>query len=129
MRPVKAAQILKSDKVFLEVEVLGCSVPLHILLTPYASEQRLKKYLGNENSEEKLRLILKNSWQELASKYCDNLEVYIPLTHLFLVKEGGEIPEEPEEERSILHARGEESIFSSSIPTGIHYTAISSMGG
>jgi exonuclease SbcD len=51
-------KVKKSDKGFLEAEVPGCSTLLRILLTPYVSEQRLKKYLGNENPEEKMRLIL-----------------------------------------------------------------------
>jgi len=46
------------------------------------------------------------------------------LTHLFVMKKGGVIPEEPAEEKPILHVGGAQVIYSANIPTQIQYTAL-----
>lgn len=117
-------KLLRSDKGFTELSVPGIPYPLRLLLTPYASELRLKKYLGSENSGEEMRSLLSERWKELADKYCDNRGVNILLAHLFMIRQGGPVPAEPEDERPILHPGGAEAIYTSCIPGQVQYAAI-----
>ncbi|WP_020528426.1 metallophosphoesterase family protein [Flexithrix dorotheae] len=116
--------ITRSAQGFVELQLPNANVPLRILLTPYANEGRLKQFLGIENQEEQLRMVLKNNWKELAKKYCDDKGVNILMAHLFMMKKGGEKPEEPEDERHILHVGGAQPIYSEDIPKEIQYTAL-----
>lgn len=117
-------KVLHSEEGFLELQLPGTDIPLRLLLTPYANEFRLKTYLGQENSEEELRAVLQEKWQKLAEKYCDNKGVNFLVTHLFVVKKGEELPEEPADEKPILHVGGAQVIYTENIPKQIQYTAI-----
>lgn len=117
-------KVLQSCEGFLELQLSTVSTPLRLLLTPYANEYRLKTYLGFEDSEEELRLILQQKWQELAEQYCDQKGNNILLSHLFMIGKGEELPDEPEEEKPILHVGGAQSIYTENIPTQIQYTAL-----
>jgi len=117
-------KVLRSEEGFLELQLPGITTPLRLLLTPYANEFRLKTYLGHENSEDELRTVLQERWQELAEKYCDNKGVNLLVTHLFVVKRGDELPEEPVDEKPILHVGGAQAIYTENIPNQIQYTAI-----
>jgi exonuclease SbcD len=116
--------VLQSEEGFLELKLSGIDFPLRLLLTPYANEFRLKTYLGHENSDEELRTILQEKWGELAVRYCDNKGVNLLVTHLFVVKKGDELPEEPADEKPILHVGGAQVIYTDNIPSQIQYTAI-----
>ncbi|MCA1760570.1 MAG: exonuclease SbcCD subunit D, partial [Bacteroidales bacterium] len=116
--------VLQSDEGFLELQLPGDKIPLRILLTPYANEYRLRMYLGMENSEDELRTVLQKKWQTLAEKYCDDKGVNILVTHLFMVKKGDKLPEEPEEEKPILHVGGAQVIYTENIPKQIQFTAL-----
>jgi len=117
-------KVLQSDEGFLELLLPGANVPLRILLTPYANEYRLRTYFGMENSEDELRSVLQKKWQLLAEKYCDDKGVNILVTHLFMVKKGDKLPEEPEDEKPILHVGGAQVIYTENIPKQIQFTAI-----
>jgi DNA repair protein SbcD/Mre11 len=117
-------KVIRSEEGFLELQLPGSHIPLRLLLTPYANEFRLKIYLGQENSEEELRTVLQEKWQELASKYCDENGVNVLIIHLFVMKKGGVMPEEPSEEKPILHVGGAQVIYSENIPVQIQYTAL-----
>ena len=117
-------RVLKSDKGFLELLLPSSSFPLRILFTPYANEYRLKTFLGLEESEKELRSILQERWQHLADSYCDQQGVNILLSHLFVVRRGDTLPEEPEEEKPILQVGGAQAIFTENIPSQIQYTAL-----
>ena len=117
-------KVLHSTEGFLEMAIPGCTVPLRLLLTPYANEFRLKTYLGHEDSEEELRIILEEKWKELATAYCDEQGVNVLATHLFVMKKGGQKPEEPAEEKPILHVGGAQVIYSDNIPPQVQYTAL-----
>lgn len=117
-------KVLHNEEGFLELLLPGSSIPLRLLLTPYANEFRLKTYLGHENSEEELRTVLQDRWQELATSYCDDKGVNLLVTHLFVVKKGDELPEEPADEKPILHVGGAQVIYTENIPRQIQYTAI-----
>jgi len=94
------------------------------LLTPYANEQRLKTFLGITDTENALRAHLQNHWQTLADKYLDDQGFNLLATHLFFMKKGGIMPEEPEDERPILHIGGASVIYSENVPTQVHYVAL-----
>jgi DNA repair protein SbcD/Mre11 len=117
-------KILTSDEGFLELQLPETNVPLRILLTPYANEYRLKTCLGLENSEEELRTVLQQKWQNLTEKYCDNKGVNVLVSHLFMIKKGDVLPEEPEDEKPILHVGGAQVIYTENIPGQIQYTAV-----
>jgi len=117
-------KLTKSEPGFIELVLPGCSDPLRVLLTPYANEYRLKAYLGHEDSEEELRNLLSNSWRALSEKYCDADGVNILVSHLFVARKGAALPEEPEEEKPILHVGGAQVIYSENIPPQIQYAAL-----
>ncbi len=117
-------KVLQSTEGFIELKLPDIESPLRLLLTPYANEFRLKTYLGQENSEEELRSVLQQKWQDLATTYCDSSGVNILVNHLYVMKRGGEMPEEPADEKPILHLGGAQAIYSENIPTQIQYTAI-----
>jgi DNA repair protein SbcD/Mre11 len=117
-------KILTSDEGFLELQLPETNVPLRILLTPYANEYRLKTCLGLENSEEELRTVLQQKWQNLTDKYCDNKGVNVLVSHLFMIKKGDDLPDEPEDEKPILHVGGAQVIYTENIPGQIQYTAV-----
>jgi DNA repair protein SbcD/Mre11 len=116
--------VLQGDEGFLELLLPGDNVPLRVLLTPYANEYRLRMYFGMENSEDELRTVLQKKWQNLAEKYCDEKGVNVMITHLFMVKKGDKLPEEPEDEKPILHVGGAQVIYTENIPKQIQFTAL-----
>jgi exonuclease SbcD len=117
-------RVTQSDKGFIELLLPNANEPLRIITTAYANEQRLKTAFDIDNSEEELRLYLQNYWQSLADKYCDKNGVNILLAHLFMIKKGGLIPEEPEDEKPILHIGGVQDVHTSNIPDSIDYVAL-----
>lgn len=117
-------KVLQSEEGFLELQLPETTVPLRILLTPYANEYRLKTCLGVENSEEELRTVLQEKWETLAEQYCDETGVNVLVSHLFMVKKGDELPEEPEDEKPILHVGGAQAVYTENIPSKIQFTAL-----
>ncbi len=117
-------KITKADKGFIELKIPNINTPLRIISTPYANEQRLKTAFDVENTEQELRDHLQSYWKILADKYCDNDGVNILLSHLFVIKKGGDIPEEPEDEKPILHVGGVQSVYSSNVPQQMDYVAL-----
>lgn len=127
VKPIKTRaglEITKVDNGFIEIKIPECDFPLRVLLTPYANEQRLKTFLGIVETDDALRVHLQNHWQDLADKYLDNAGFNILATHLFFMKKGGEMPEEPEDERPILHIGGASVIYSENVPAQVHYSAL-----
>jgi DNA repair protein SbcD/Mre11 len=120
----RGISIEKSDEGFIEVKLPGYSYPLRVLLTPYANEYRLKTLISHESSDEAYREIIQNQWKKQADKYCDDKGVNIISAHLYVQKKGEEAPEEPEDERPILHVGGAQPIFSDCVPDAIQYVAL-----
>lgn len=116
--------VTKSDAGFIELQLPGISFPLRLLLTPYASELRLKTFLGTEDAESALRDLLQRHWQQLADKYCDEQGINLLAAHLFFMKKGTTPPGEPEEEKPILHLGGAQAVYSENIPSAIQYAAL-----
>jgi exonuclease SbcD len=116
--------VTKSENGFIEIKLPNVDAPLRLLLTPYANEYRLKTFLGMENTEAELQKILASRWKELSDKYCDKKGVNILMTHLYMMKKGGEEFIEPEDEKPILHIGGAQIIYSENIPKQIQYVAL-----
>ena len=117
-------KLTQSVEGFVELLLPDCPNPLRLLLTPYANEFRLKAYLGHEDSEEELRKLLNERWLALAQKYCDKNGINILISHLFIARKGAALPEEPEDEKPILHVGGAQVIYSENIPPQIQYVAL-----
>lgn len=117
-------RIIRSEPGFIELQVPGYQYPLRLLLTPYANEYRMKTFLGVANEEEEMRNVLGAHWQQLATKYCDNRGVNILMAHLFVMKKGALPPEEPADEKPILHIGGAQAIYSENIPENLQYVAL-----
>lgn len=123
-RTQAGVEVTKTDKGFVELKLPESPFPLRLILTPYANEIRLKKDLGADESEDALRVHLQNHWQVLADKYFDTAGVNILASHLFFMKKGGEQPEEPDDEKPILHVGGASAIYSENIPKQTQYVAL-----
>ncbi len=117
-------QVLKSEPGFLELQLPNANEPLRLLLTPYANELRLKTFLGHDNPEEALRDVLQARWTELANRYCDDKGINLLATHLLMMQEGGEQPEEPDDEKPILFIGGAQAIYSGNVPSQVQYVAL-----
>lgn len=115
-------EITKTDEGFMEFNLPQHNYPLRVIATPYANEVRLKEYLGEEK-EQGLQTTLKNRWEELADKYCDKQGVNILATHLYMLKRGGAILEEPDGEKP-LKIGNADLVYSDAIPSQIQYAAL-----
>jgi exonuclease SbcD len=120
-------EIVRTGKGFIELTLPNADFPLRILHTPYANEQRLRAFLGIEESEEALRVHLQNHWQNLADLYLDDQGFNLLATHLFVMQKGGPMPEEPDDERPILHIGGAQAIYTENFPKQVHYIALGNL--
>jgi exonuclease SbcD len=123
-RTQEGLQTLRLDRGFVELKLPRHDAPLRLLLTPYANELRLKTFLGTENPDVALREVLATHWRHLAETYCDDGGVNLLMTHLFFVPASGEIPEEPDGERSILHVGGASAVYAADLPPQVRYVAL-----
>ena len=115
-------EITKTDKGFIEINLSKHNYPLRIIATPYANEVRMKEYFGEEKEVE-LSNSLQMGWGDISEKYCDNKGVNILVTHLYMLKRGGEVLEEPDGEKP-LKIGNADLIYSDIIPSQIQYTAL-----
>ncbi|WKN31700.1 exonuclease SbcCD subunit D [Porifericola rhodea] len=120
----KGLKLLRADKGFVELQLPNCQAPLRLLLTPYANEVILRHFLGTEDKEEALRKLLQERWQMLADQYCDSQGVNLLMAHLYFRQREGTPPEEPDDEKPILHMGGAQAIFTEDIPKQIQYVAL-----
>lgn len=118
-------ELIRTDKGFMELRLPNTDIPLRIIHTPYANEQRLKTFLGIENSEDALRDHLQAHWKQIADQYLDERGFNLLVTHLYVMKKGDPDPEEePDDERSILHIGGAQAIYTENFPKQVHYVAL-----
>lgn len=116
--------IKNTDESYLEVHFPNYNFPLRIIHTAYANENRLKTDLGVNNPENELRYILEASWNKIVQEKCTTSGVNILLSHLFIIKEGMPSPDEPDDEKPILHVGGVQAVYTHNIPPQIQYTAL-----
>lgn len=117
-------EITKSVPGFIEAKLPNTEFPLRMILTPYANEYRMKTFLGIEDSESELRQILQEHWKNIADAHCNENGINLLVTHLFMVKNGEPMPDEPEEEKPINHVGGAQAVYTSNVPEQIQYVAL-----
>ncbi|MDD2474412.1 MAG: exonuclease subunit SbcD [Dysgonamonadaceae bacterium] len=115
-------EVTKTDEGFIEFKLPQHSYPLRIIATPYANEIRMKQFFGEEK-DVALQNSLKTTWNKLAEEYCDKNGVNLLVTHLYMLKRGGEILEEPDGEKP-LKIGNADLVYSDAIPAQIQYTAL-----
>ncbi|HKK59028.1 MAG TPA: exonuclease subunit SbcD [Salinivirga sp.] len=115
-------EILHAEAGFLELKLPGQAAPLRIIATPYASEIRMKQYLGFEE-DQGLRNALQKQWQTLAEKYCDNRGVNVAMAHLFVWNRETEPPEEPEGEKPVKVGNAS-VVYADLFPEQMQYVAL-----
>ncbi len=115
-------EITATDESFIEFKLPNHSYPLRIIATPYANEVRMKEYFSEEK-DVALQSSLKDSWGKIAATYCNNKGVNILVTHLYMLKRGGEVLEEPDGEKP-LKIGNADLVYSDAIPSQIQYTAL-----
>lgn len=115
-------EVLRSEAGFLELRIPDVEAPVRIFSTPFANEQRLRKYLGREE-DEGVRALLGHQWSELAGKYGDPGGINLLVAHLFVADGGKEPPEEPEGEKPIRVGTAS-VVYPEIIPQAIQYAAL-----
>ncbi len=118
------AKLLRSAPGFVELKLPGHEAPVRIILTPYANESRMRSYFGQTSFGDELRQQLQQHWAGLADTYMDDQGVNLLTAHLFVMKRGGEQPEESDDERSILQVGGASVVYTDMIPPQVQYTAL-----
>jgi DNA repair protein SbcD/Mre11 len=116
-------EVTHSDEGFIALKLPNFDYPLHILHTSYANETRLRKDLGIVDMEQNLRSILTEKWAETAKKYVNTGGVNLLIAHLFVMQYGGEIPEEPDDEKPI-NVGGASAIYTENFPQNLQYVAL-----
>ncbi|MHC5202625.1 metallophosphoesterase family protein [Myroides sp. LJL119] len=118
-----AFEITKSDYGFIEIKLDSHETPLRIIHTAYANEIRLAKALDIKDKSAALSAALQENWNELAQKYMDNKGVNLLVTHLYMLKKGAPVMEEPDGEKP-LKLGNADLIYSDIIPENVQYTAL-----
>lgn len=109
---------------FVELQLPNCPDPLRLILTPYASETTLKRFLGDDHRDKSLREALRQDWQRRANQYCDARGVNVLMAHLYFQQRHGPAPDEPDDEKPILHVGGASAVFTEDIPPQVQYAAL-----
>lgn len=117
-------KILQTAPGFVEVALPNSPFPLRLLLTPYANELRLREFLGDDKRDSSLRDLLAQHWQSLADRFCNDEGVNVLMTHLFVTNGHSDMPEEDEEERSVLSLGGAQAVFVNQFPAQLNYAAL-----
>ena len=118
------ATLLRSAPGFIELKLPRHEAAVRLMLTPYANETRMRSYFGMTQLDDELRQSLRGHWATLADTYMDDKGINLLVAHLFVMKRGGEQPEESDDERSILQVGGASVVYTDMIPAQIQYTAL-----
>jgi len=119
----EAFTITQSVEGLVELSLAHIPFPIRLIHTPYANEVRLKKALDAADKNAALNELLHQNWTTLANQYCDSNGVNLLISHLYMMKRGGEALEEPDGEKP-LKIGNADLIYSDSIPKQIQYTAL-----
>ena len=122
---LSTAFISHSGPGFITLTLPHTKETVSLLLTPYASEQRMKTCLGSENPEEVLRKTLSAHWEKSLGAMNPSAEIIVLVSHLYIIDQKGERPEEPlDEEKPILSPGGISEVHTENLPEGIQYAAL-----
>lgn len=116
--------VIRSEEGFVELQLPDFNYTMRLILTPYANEVTFKKYLGKDHPQDQLRHLLRKNWRSLANKFCDSQGINIMMAHLYVMSRDAPVPEESDDEKSILFQGGAQAIYSEDIPDTIQYTAL-----
>ncbi len=115
-------KVQHSEIGFIEIQLPQFDFPIRVLHTAFANEVRLKEFFG-EDKQQSLQESLSDKWKYLAENHCDEKGVNILTTHLYMLKRGGAVLEEPDGERP-LNIGTADLIYSDAIPSQIQYAAL-----
>ena len=115
-------EVTKSDEGFIELRLPKVSFPVRLIHTAFANEVRLKECFG-EDKQQSLQDSLSGRWSNIANKYRDAAGVNIMTSHLFMLKRGTDVPDEPEGEKPINIGTAD-LLYSDSIPSQVQYVAL-----
>jgi DNA repair protein SbcD/Mre11 len=124
-------ELTKSDKGFISLKLPRFDYPLNILLTPFANEERLKKYFGETQKELFLRELLKEKWQKSLENF-ENIHnpdasgtegVNLLVGHLLFVSSSQAEVKEDDGEKPIYIGTAS-AILPEDVPEGLHYVAL-----
>jgi hypothetical protein len=107
-------RITASGPGWVQLRIPGVDHLVHLLLTPYANEFRMKTFLGSENQDETLREILSNNWHANLQEMANYQSVNILMAHLYMISSEDEPLEEPLDEEKPILTPGGALLFSSS---------------
>ncbi len=123
--------VTHSDAGFISLSLPQYAYPLHLLLTPFANEERLKRYLGDTNREATMRDMVKEMWQKNLD-LCQNTEgvsssnqdgVVLLMAHLLFLHDSLAPVQEDEGEKPIYIGTAS-AFFPEDIPDGVQYVAL-----
>jgi DNA repair protein SbcD/Mre11 len=123
--------VTHSDAGFISLTLPNSPYPLHLLLTPFANEERLKRYLGDTNREATMRDMVKEMWQKNL-ELCQNTDgtsrnnregVVILMAHLLFLHDSLAPVQEDEGEKPIYIGTAS-AFFPEDVPDGVQYVAL-----
>ena len=116
--------VTKSDAGFIELKLPQFDYPLRVLLTPFANEERLRKYLGDNHRETALRKSVSQTWHTNLKNQQDlDKSVNILVSHLLFVSDKNAKIQEDEGERPIFVGTAS-AFFPEDVPDGLQYVAL-----
>lgn len=116
-------EITHSEPAFISLKMPNYDYPVRVLLAPFASEMRLKEYLG-QDGDAKMREILQQRWADIATRHFDEKGLNLMIAHFYLYKNGDPEPEESEDERSLKSVGNAQPLFTENLPNGLQYAAL-----
>jgi DNA repair protein SbcD/Mre11 len=123
--------VTQSDAGFISLTLPNCAYPLHLLLTPFANEERLKRYLGDTNREATMRDMVKEMWQKNLELCANNdgtsrsnqERVVLLMAHLLFLHDSLAPVQEDEGEKPIYIGTAS-AFFPEDVPDGVQYVAL-----
>ena len=120
--------VTHSDTGFIALKLPNYDYPLHILLTPFANEERLKKYLGETQRELILRQTVSEKWKNDMVKFSPTVVPSIPavtllMSHLLFIRDNQTVVQEDEGEKPIYIGTAS-AFYPDDVPDGVQYVAL-----
>ena len=118
--------VTESEAGFISLKLPNYDYPLHLLLTPFANEERLKKYLGETQREAVLRETVSEKWKNDVEKRT-NTQFQSPVTvlmsHLLFIRDNQTVVQEDEGEKPIYIGTAS-AFYPEDVPNGVQYVAL-----
>ena len=108
----------------MEIKLPKYPYPIRIIYTPFANGERLRTFLGVENTDVALRDILENRWTNVAKEYCDYNGVNILTTHQFVTFGADDKESQEPKDENTINVGGTSAIYLENFPKEIQYVAL-----